>query len=46
MAGKWDADRAKTAIAWVGQRIGQPLNTDGSMKDVHLILKDGTVLAK
>ncbi|BFZ09375.1 hypothetical protein BsWGS_12414 [Bradybaena similaris] len=46
MAGKWDCDRAKTAIAWVGQRIGQPLSTDGTMKDVHLILKDGTVLAK
>ncbi|CAG5130325.1 unnamed protein product, partial [Candidula unifasciata] len=45
MAGKWDADRAKTAISWVGQRIGRPLTTDGTMKDVHLILKDGTVLA-
>uniref|UniRef100_A0A0B6XZK9 Transgelin n=1 Tax=Arion vulgaris TaxID=1028688 RepID=A0A0B6XZK9_9EUPU len=46
MAGKWDSERAITAITWLGERIGEALTTDGSMKDVHKLLKDGTYLAR
>jgi hypothetical protein len=46
MSSKWDTERAIIAISWVGQRIGENLTTDGSMKDVHRILKDGTYLAR
>ncbi|XP_012939151.1 myophilin [Aplysia californica] len=46
MASKWDGERAAIAINWVGQRIGEPLSTDGSMDSIYDILKDGLVLAK
>ncbi|RUS81809.1 hypothetical protein EGW08_010446 [Elysia chlorotica] len=46
MAAKWDADRAKTAVSWIGERIGEPLSTSGTMEDVHELLKDGLRLAK
>ncbi|CAL1538520.1 unnamed protein product [Lymnaea stagnalis] len=46
MDSKWDDDRATIAIRWIGERIGEPLSTDGSKENVWALLKDGMVLAK
>ncbi|KAI8772703.1 myophilin [Biomphalaria glabrata] len=46
MDSKWDNDRARVAIDWVGKRIGEHLETDGSKESVYNLLKDGMVLAK
>jgi len=46
MMGKWDSERAVIAVKWIGERIGEPLSTDGSMDDVHNQFKDGLLLAK
>ena len=46
MMGKWDSERAVIAVKWIGERIGEPLSTDGTMDDVHNQFKDGLLLAK
>ncbi|XP_059143950.1 myophilin-like [Physella acuta] len=46
MDSKWDVERARTALRWIGERIGEAISTDGTTEDVHRILKDGMVLAK
>jgi len=46
LAGKWEPDQAIKAVKWVGERIGEPLSTDGTMDDVHNQFKDGLYLVK
>jgi len=46
MQGKWDAERAKVAVQWIGERIGEPLSTSGTMDDVHEKFSNGLYLAK
>ncbi|GFN99262.1 transgelin [Plakobranchus ocellatus] len=45
MSSKWEPERAKIAVAWVGERIGVPLTTTGEMDDVHQLFKNGVYLA-
>ena len=43
---KWSPENAQQAIKWIGERINEPMSTDGSMDDVYTQLKDGLVLCK
>ncbi|KAK3696125.1 hypothetical protein RRG08_061900 [Elysia crispata] len=43
---KWNPERTKVAINWIGERINETLTTTGTIEDVHEMLKDGLRLAK
>jgi len=46
MLSKWNADNAITAMTWVSEKIGEPLDTDGSIDNVWELLNNGMALAK
>jgi hypothetical protein len=46
MTSKWDPERTKIALRWVGDTIGRNLTTEGTMDECFNLLHDGEILSR